>query len=81
VGQDGALAVPPSRARVLSLANPLLGDRFHRAVDRAGTEEFEAVPPLRRRGELEEGPETDTEVHEERTAEQEEDTEPVVWQP
>jgi hypothetical protein len=28
-----------------ALLGGVLGDRFHRAVDRAGTEEFEAVPP------------------------------------
>jgi hypothetical protein len=64
-----------------ALVGGVLGDRFHRAVDRAGTEEFEAVPPPAPKGEREDEPEPDTEVDEERTAEQEEDTEPVVWQP
>jgi hypothetical protein len=63
-----------------ALIGGVLGDRFHRAVDRAGTEEFEAVPPPHPRGESEDEPETDTEVNE-RTAQREEDTQPVVWQP
>jgi hypothetical protein len=29
---------------VAALVGGILGDRFHRAVDRAGTEEFEAIP-------------------------------------
>jgi apolipoprotein N-acyltransferase len=64
-----------------ALIGGVLGDRFHRAVDRAGTEEFEAVPPPHPKRESNDEPEADTEVEEERTAEREEDTEPVVWQP
>jgi hypothetical protein len=60
-----------------ALIGGVLGDRFHRAVDRAGTEEFEAAPRPDPRGE----PEADAEVDEGPTAEQQEDTEPVVWQP
>jgi hypothetical protein len=63
-----------------ALIGGVLGDRFHRAVDRAGTEEFEAVPPPHP-SESEDEPETDIEVDEERTAGREEDTQPVVWQP
>jgi hypothetical protein len=77
---QGAAVIAPVLVVVplfAALIGGVLGDRFHRAVDRAGTEEFEAVRPPHTRGELEE----ETEVHEERTAEQEEDTEPVVWQP
>jgi hypothetical protein len=44
-----------------ALVGGVLGDRFHRAVDRAGTEEFEAVPPPERRDEPEEGPDEATE--------------------
>ena len=43
-----------------ALAGGVLGDRFHRAVDRAGTEEFEAVTPPKRRAEPEEEPEIDS---------------------
>jgi hypothetical protein len=64
-----------------ALIGGVLGDRFHRAVDRAGTEEFEAVPPPHPRDGSEDEPEPDTEVDEERTAQREEDTQPVVWQP
>jgi apolipoprotein N-acyltransferase len=64
-----------------ALIGGVLGDRFHRAVDRAGTEEFEAVPPSSPNGEPEDEPEPETEVDEHRTDGREEDTEPVVWQP
>jgi hypothetical protein len=50
---------------VFALAGGVLGERFHRAVDQAG---LEPAPE----------PEEDTEVDRE-TAEQEEETEPVVW--
>jgi hypothetical protein len=36
---------------VAALVGGVFGDRFHRAVDRAGTEEFEAVPPPNPNGE------------------------------
>jgi hypothetical protein len=65
---------------IFALVGGVLGDRFHRAVDRAGTQEFEAVPPPSTNGESEDEPE-ETEVIEPRTAEQEEETKPVVWQP
>jgi hypothetical protein len=40
----------------------LLGDRFHRAVDRAGTEEFEAVASPDPAGESDDQLESDTEA-------------------
>jgi hypothetical protein len=47
---------------VAALVGGLLGDRFHRAVDRAGTEEFEAVPRLDPAGDSDDQPESDTEA-------------------
>jgi hypothetical protein len=44
---QGAAVIAPILVVVpllAALAGGVLGDRFHRAVDRAGTEEFEAVP-------------------------------------
>jgi hypothetical protein len=45
-----------------ALVGGVLGDRFHRAVDRAGTEEFEAVPPPEPRDEPEDEPDTESEA-------------------
>ena len=47
---------------VAALVGGLLGDRFHRAVDRAGTEEFEAVPRPDAAGESDDLLESDTEA-------------------
>lgn len=47
---------------VAALVGGLLGDRFHRAVDRAGTEEFEAVPRPDPAGESDDQLESDTEA-------------------
>jgi hypothetical protein len=44
-----------------ALVGGVLGDRFHRAVDRAGTEEFEAVPPPEPRTEPEDKPDSEPE--------------------
>jgi hypothetical protein len=59
---------------VAALVGGVLGDRFHRAVDRAGTEEFEAVPRPDPKGESEDqaesasDPETEPVTVEERSA-------------
>ncbi|HEY6637612.1 MAG TPA: hypothetical protein VIZ61_08010 [Solirubrobacterales bacterium] len=45
-----------------TLVGGVLGDRFHRAVDRAGTEEFEAVPPPHPERESEDEPESNSET-------------------
>ena len=47
---------------VAALVGGLLGDRFHRAVDRAGTEEFEAVPRPDAEGESDDLLESDPEA-------------------
>jgi hypothetical protein len=47
---------------VAALVGGLLGDRFHRAVDGAGTEEFEAVPRPDPAGESDDQLESDTEA-------------------
>ena len=47
---------------VAALVGGLLGDRFHRAVDRAGTEEFEAVPRVDPAGESDDQLDSDTEA-------------------
>lgn len=47
---------------VAALVGGLLGDRFHRAVDRAGTEEFEAVASPDPAGESDDQLESDTEA-------------------
>ena len=62
---QGAAVIGPVLALVpliAALIGAALGDRFHRAVDRAGTEEFEALP---RRNPA---PEPDTEPETEATA-------------
>jgi hypothetical protein len=47
---------------IAAIVGGVLGDRFHRAVDRAGTEEFEAVPGPDPESESEEAPpETESE--------------------
>jgi hypothetical protein len=58
----------------------MLGERFHRAVDRAGFEPV-PVPEPDREGEDDDDDEEESEdrEREQRTAEQEEETEPVVW--
>jgi hypothetical protein len=65
---------------IFALLGGVLGERFHREVDRVGLEP-EPEPELEAEPEPEPDIEPDTEVEEERTAEQEEETEPVVWQP
>lgn len=47
---------------VAALVGAVLGDRFHRVVDRAGTEEFEAVASPDPTGEPEEQAESDTQA-------------------
>jgi hypothetical protein len=45
---------------IFSIAGGALGERFHRAVDRVGTDEFEAVPDNEREADYE--PEAETDV-------------------
>lgn len=60
---------------VFSLIGGVLGERFHRAVDRAGFE-----PATEAVAEPDREPEAETPVQEERrSAEQEEETEPIAW--
>jgi hypothetical protein len=76
--RDGGVvlaAVAALVALIFALIGGVLGERFHREIDRVGLE------PEPREPEPEPEPEPDTEVDEQRTAEREEDTEPVVWQP
>ena len=47
---------------IAALVGGVLGDRFHRAVDRAGTEEFEAVSGPAQEAESEDQPEPETEA-------------------
>jgi hypothetical protein len=47
---------------IAALVGGVLGDRFHRAVDRAGTEEFEAVPGPAPEAGYEDQPEPETEA-------------------
>jgi hypothetical protein len=56
---------------IAALIGGVLGDRFHRAVDRAGTEEFEAVPAPSPNGESKDKPERETD--------QDDETEPIAW--
>jgi hypothetical protein len=62
---------------IAALVGGVLGDRFHRAVDRAGTEEFEAVPGPDPEGESEEtSPEAENESEAETQVRREDEAEP-----
>jgi hypothetical protein len=64
LGQSGwaILAVGLLVPLAFAIGGGILGERFHRAVDRAGFEEFEALPDDGPLEEPHEGSETDTEV-------------------
>jgi hypothetical protein len=61
---------------IFSVLGGVLGERFHREVDRVG---FEPEPEPEPESEPEPEPDEDTRVQEQRTAEQEDETEPVAW--
>jgi hypothetical protein len=54
---------------IFSIAGGVLGERFHRAVDRAGTDEFEAVPDYEPEAETEVQPDDDADADSDPTVE------------